>query len=226
VQLVNTASSKIAAYGDVDGTLTDTTIVTPLVWMKRRALPPPLNWLWLASLAARGPWWWVLDQFSRRASNVAIYSNYRGVSTALVRQLAEAYYRERILPKFFPRAKARLEEFRRAGVRLVLVTGGLDLFMEPMARDLHADCLAPKLAETDGVFTGQLMSAPFTGEEKARREHAAAHGIDLAQCLALGDALGDLPMLECVGKPLAVNPDARLAKVAAERKWPIERWKQ
>lgn len=217
----------MAAYCDVDGTLTDTTIVTPLVWMKWRALRPPWNWLWVASLAARGPWWWLLDQFSRRASNVAIYSNYRGVSSALVRQLAEAYYRERIQPKLFPEAKAWLADIRSKRVRLVLVTGGLDVFMEPMARDLAADCLAPKLMEQDGVFTGQLASVPFTGDEKARRlrEHAAANGIDLTQSWALGDALGDLPMLECVGRPIAVNPDRRLARVAAARQWPIKRWK-
>jgi HAD superfamily hydrolase (TIGR01490 family) len=225
---LNSSAANLAAYCDVDGTLTNTTIVTPLIWMKIRALPPPLNWLWLASLGIRGPWWWVLDQFSRSASNRAIYSNYHGISTALVRQLAEAYYRERIMPKLFPQAKQQIELFQREKVRVVLVTGGLDLFMQPMAQDLNAVCLAPSLEETKGIFTGRLKGPPFTGEQKALavRDHAARHGIALPESFALGDAIGDLPMLECVGKPIAVNPDKRLARIAAARGWQVARWKR
>lgn len=217
-----------AAYCDVDGTLTDTTIVTPLVWIKLRALPPPWNWLWLASLLGRGPRWWVLDHLSRTASNHAIYANYRGISVAQTRALAGDCYRNRIRPKLFAQAVRRLAQFRDDGFSLVLVTGGLDLFMRPMAAELGAECLAPSLAEQDGVFTGQLTSPPFTGEEKARivRQHAERHGIDLQRSFALGDAIGDLPMLECVGQPIAVNPDSRLAKIAFARGWKVEQWKR
>jgi HAD superfamily hydrolase (TIGR01490 family) len=217
----------VAAYCDVDGTLTDTNIVTPLVWMKKRCLPAPLRQLWMAALAVRLPWWWTVDQLSRRASNLAIYSHYRGVSASLVRGQAETYYREKIRPAAFAGAVARLKEFQRDGVRVVLVTGGLDVFMMPMAREFSADCLAPRLEESNGAYTGRLTSTPFTGEEKALqvRAHAAAHGIDLDSSYALGDAFGDLQMLECVGRPVAVNPDKRLAKIAADRGWQLERWR-
>ncbi|MEI7729468.1 MAG: HAD-IB family hydrolase [Verrucomicrobiota bacterium] len=225
---VNASSSSVyrAAYCDVDGTLTDTTIVTPLVWMKVHTLAPPWNWLWLASLAGRAPWWWCVDQFSRRASNVAIYSNYRGVSVAKVRSLASDYYQQRIKPKLFPHALDWIRARQSEGVKLVLVTGGLDLFMEPMARDFQADCLAPALEEQDGCFTGRLQGEPFTGAQKAAavRQHARANGMDLAQSFALGDAIGDLAMMECAGNPVAVNPDRRLLRVAAQRNWKTETW--
>jgi HAD superfamily hydrolase (TIGR01490 family) len=202
--------------------------VTPLIWLKRWFLPWPARWLWLASLGLRGPGWWLRDVFSRRASNVAIYANYRGLSANGARQWADHYYREFIKPKVFPQAVQRLDEFRQRGVRLVLVTGGLDLFMAPLARELAADCLAPSLAEQAGVFTGQLTTPPLTGEHKADaiRRHAATHGLDLQQSYALGDALGDLPMLECVGHPIAVNPDRRLARIARARGWPLEEWRR
>lgn len=218
---------NIAAYCDVDGTLTDTTIVTPLVWMKSHCLRPPLNWLWLASLLFRGPWWWILDQFSRSASNRAIYSNYRGMTVATVRNLAEEYYRNRIRPKLFSGAASWLEKLEAEQGRLVLVTGGLDLFMQPMAEDLKAECLAPSLEVQDGAFTGRLTTGPFTGDRKAAavRRHAAQHQVALEHSYALGDAIGDLPMLECVGRPIAVNPDRRLADVARARDWQVERWK-
>ncbi len=215
-----------AAYCDVDGTLTDTTIVSPLVWLKSRSSPRPSRWLWLASLAARGPWWLLLDQFSRRASNRAIYANYRGLPATQTRKLAAKFYRQMIRPRVFSQALARLESFRRSGHRLVLVTGGLDLYMQPMAGELGADCLAAQLEERAGVFTGKLTLGPLTGASKADavRRHAAQYGIDLSHSYALGDAVGDLAMLECAGKPLAVNPDRRLRKIAAQRGWPIEHW--
>jgi HAD superfamily hydrolase (TIGR01490 family) len=211
----------------VDGTLTDTNIVTPLVWMKQRALRAPWNTLWLASLAVRGPWWWTLDQFSRSASNRAIYSNYRGVAVELLHELGESYYRERIRPRLFSGAQQRLADWRREGIRIVLVTGGLDVFMEPMAREFAADCIAPGLEVRDGSYTGRLKTVPLTGAEKARRlrEHAAAHNVDLSKSQALGDAIGDLPMLECVGRPVAVNPDSRLSKIAIARSWQVEMWR-
>ena len=57
------------------------------------------------------------------------------------------------------------------------------------------------------------------------REYAEKHGIDLAQSFAYTDSHGDLPMLECVGHPAAVNPDRRLRRLAAARGWHVEEWK-
>lgn len=214
-----------AAYCDVDGTLTNTNIVGPLLWAKRCGPKP--DPLWLATLPVRGPWWWCLDQFSRRASNEAIYSNYRGMAVADVCGLAEEYYRQEIKPRFFPQALEFLSALRSQGVRVVLVTGGLDLFMRPLAADLDADCLAPQLEAVDGYFTGRLTTPPLTGVEKAAalRQHASRAAVDLPNSYALGDALGDLAMLECVGRPIAVNPDRRLEKIALDHCWRIEKWK-
>jgi alcohol-forming fatty acyl-CoA reductase len=210
----------------VDGTLARTTIVTPLVWMKRRFLPPPMRWLWPASLLVRGPWWLLLDRFSRRASNRAIYSNYRGIPADQTRKLAPDYYYDHIRPRIFEQAYEHLELFRSLNARVVLVTGGLDLFMKPMARALAADCIAPSLEERDGAFTGRLSTEPLSGERKAEavRRHAAEHGIDLKKSYALGDAIADMEMLEVVGHPIAINPDKRLLKTAIKRGWRVEWW--
>jgi phosphoserine phosphatase len=53
---------------------------------------------------------------------------------------------------------------------------------------------------------------------------ARRHDVDLASSWAYSDSLTDLPMLEAVGHPVAVNPDAGLARTAGERGWPVERW--
>jgi len=219
--------SGAAAYCDVDGTLAATTIVTPLLWYKRRLCSAPAAWAWLASLCVRGPYWLALDRSSRAASNRAIYSNYAGMDSARAKGLAGACYAACIQPRLYPQALARLAALRRDGARLVLVTGGLDFLVQPLAAELGADLIAPALEERGGAFTGALRGEPLTGEHKseALRAHAAAHGIDLSQSYAFGDAFGDLPLLECVGHPVAVNADRRLAAIARSRNWQMEDWR-
>ncbi|HYG76050.1 MAG TPA: HAD-IB family hydrolase [Planctomycetota bacterium] len=216
-----------AAYCDVDGTLTATTIVTPLIWYKRRLLSPAAYKMWLASLLFRGPWWLLLDRVNRGASNRSIYQQYRGIRGADARMIREACLQQCIWPRLFPKASSFLADMRAQGIKIVFVTGGLDFIMQPLADRFEADCIAPKLIESGGVFTGELDRPPLAGSYKADalRAHAAEHGIDLSQSLALGDAYSDLQMLECVGQPVAVNPDARLKQAAAGRGWKCENWK-
>lgn len=216
-----------AAYCDVDGTLTATTIVTPLLWYRRRLTNPAAFNLWRLSLCLRGPWWLLLDRFDRGASNRAIYSSYRGFSREKVEALRNDCYAGCIRPRLFPRAASQLAEFKRDGVAIVLVTGGLDFIMQPLAEEFGAACIAPHLLDRAGIFTGELDRPALTGRHKAGavREHARANGVDLSQSFALGDAFGDLEMLECAGHPIAANPDSRLAAVAAERKWRVENWR-
>lgn len=214
-----------AAYCDVDGTLTATTIVTPMLWFRRRR-NTLADKLWIASLPLRGPWWLMLDRLSRGASNRAIYSNYRGFNAAWMRENANACFEQCLKPRFHHVARMKLEELKQSGARLVLVTGSIDFLMRPLADYLGAELIAPGLLESNGKFTGAMNAPPLTGAEKssAIRAHAEANGIDLAASFALGDAYGDCDMLSAVGHPIAVNPDSRLRKIAMQRKWEILAW--
>jgi len=75
----------------------------------------------------------------------------------------------------------------------------------------------------DGVYTGKLAQPFCYGEGKADaiRRIADEEGYDLAQSYAYTDSAGDLPMLEAVGHPVAVNPDRALESIALHRGWPI-----
>jgi len=221
------AHSARAAYCDVDGTLSRTHIVGPLVFFQRRLLPRAAYGLWLATLPLRGAYWLLLDKFSRAASNRAIYACYAGWEAARIKALArecfDAYWR----PRLSREGLERLARLRQDGVQLVLVTGSLDFLLEPLARETGAELIAPRLEERDGRFTGRLDGGPLTGEGKADavREHAARHGVDLSASSSFGDALGDRLMLECVGHPVAVNPGRRLRALATRRGWAVERWR-
>lgn len=220
-------ATRRAAYFDVDGTLARSNIVGPLLFFRKKLMPPPLRELWLATVPARGLYWLVLDKLSRDASNRSIYAQYAGLDAARVRALAaelhEAFWRPRLLPQGLKRAA----ELRTQGVALVFVTGSIDFLVEPLAKELGAELIAPSLEEKDGRFTGRLTGPPLAGAHKADalQQHANRLGVDLSESHAFGDAIGDLPMLECVGHPVAVNPGRRLGAVARKRGWPVETWK-
>jgi phosphoserine phosphatase len=118
----------------------------------------------------------------------------------------------------------RVREHRRAGHRTVLITGALDFVIDPL-RPLFDDVVVAEMSvDADGTFSGQLLNAPPTGESRAQAlyDYAAAHGLDPAEGVAYADSTSDLPLLEAVGFPVAVNPETRLAALARKRGWLVE----
>jgi phosphoserine phosphatase len=69
---------------------------------------------------------------------------------------------------------------------------------------------------------------PPTGETRAQvlADYCAAEGLRLDESIAYADSSSDLPMLECVGFPVAVNPETRLAAIARKRGWLVENWEK
>ena len=129
-----------------------------------------------------------------------------------------------LLTKSFPAAIRRVREHRRAGHRTVLITGALDIAIGPL-RPLFDDVICARLDERgDGTFRGELLDVPPTGESRAQAmmDFADANGFDLAESVAYADSTSDLPMLEAVGFPVAVNPETRLSALARKRGWLVE----
>jgi phosphoserine phosphatase len=100
--------------------------------------------------------------------------------------------------------------------------------VQPLGEHLGVDDVIATRARLDeeGRYTGQLEFYAY-GPHKADaiREMAVKEGIDLAKSYAYSDSITDLPMLELVGNPVAVNPDRELTRVAREREWEM-RWFQ
>jgi HAD superfamily hydrolase (TIGR01490 family) len=219
--------TSVAAFFDVDGTLTRTTILHPLMWYQRARLSRARYLAWLAGLMFEVPRLVWIDRRSRSRVNVVFYRRYAGLRAADLRDWHRRTFDDNLWRRLFPGAAACLEDHRRQGHRIVLVTGGLDVVMAPLAQCVGAaDVIATHLVERDGVLTGEIDGPPIADERKGElvREYAEKHGIDLGQSFAYTDSHGDLPMLECVGRPAAVNPDRRLRRLAAERGWRAEDW--
>jgi len=118
-----------------------------------------------------------------------------------------------------------LREHRDAGRRLVLATTTPGDFIEHFAETVGFDeIVATRYAtDDDGRYTGALDGA-FTwaaGKLRAVREWALGAGVDMGESWAYSDSFYDAPLLESVGNPRVVSPDARLAALAAARRWPV-----
>jgi HAD superfamily hydrolase (TIGR01490 family) len=134
-----------------------------------------------------------------------------------------------ILPRVFPQVLQIAFEHQDAGRRVYIVTAAGHEVAEMLAHVLTLDGGIGSRSEVrDGVYTGR-PAGPFTyrqGKAQAIRELAAAQGIDLADSYAYSDSESDMPMLEAVGHPVAINPDRHLARIAKDRGWPILRFEK
>ncbi len=216
-----------AVFFDVDGTLCDTTIAHYYRYFMLRRLSPMAGKLWYTMFLLKCVYYVLLDKFDRQRLNVVFYRNYAGLPTAEIKLQASDCHTQIVKPRRFGEALACLDEHRRAGRAIVLVTGSLDFIIAPLAAEIGADAvIAARLIETDGRFTGKLDGPPIGAEEKARRmrDFAKEQGIDLSRSHAYGDSMADLPMLETVGYPHAVNPDRGLRTIARRRGWSMHQW--
>ncbi|HTU32072.1 MAG TPA: HAD-IB family hydrolase [Solirubrobacteraceae bacterium] len=130
-----------------------------------------------------------------------------------------------VLPRIYPRMLRVAHEHQDAGRPAYIVTAAAQDLADILARVMALDgALGSQLSEVEsGVYTGRPTGRFMYGDGKARAivELAARDGIDLAASYAYSDSESDLPMLECVGHPVVVNPDARLRRIARERDWEV-----
>jgi HAD superfamily hydrolase (TIGR01490 family) len=148
----------------------------------------------------------------------------RGWDQARVRALVEETLTEVIEPIVFDEALSLMAHHREQGRRVIIVSASPTEIVEPLARYLGVDeAIASRPAvDADGRYTGAVEFYAYgTGKAVAIRALAEAQGIDLERSYAYSDSVTDLPMLEVVGFPVAVNPDRELRRIANERGWDI-----
>ncbi|MGI9009350.1 MAG: HAD family hydrolase [Streptosporangiaceae bacterium] len=141
-----------------------------------------------------------------------------------ITSLGEEIYDETMADRIWEGSRELTKGHLDAGQRVWLVTATPVELAEILARRLGLTGALGTVAEAeDGIYTGRLVGGLLHGEAKAAAMLALAEreGLDLARCSAYSDSCNDLPMLELVGHPNAVNPDAQLRAVARERQWPI-----
>jgi len=151
-----------------------------------------------------------------------------GQSEADMRVRAEQFYAREVRPLFRPGARPVVEQHRAAGDRLVLLTSSSNYMSELTSADLGLDDFLCNRFEVDadGRYTGRAVEPLCYGAGKVAlaTRYAADHAADLAGATFYTDSFADLPMLEAVGRPVAVHPDPKLRRVAQRRGWPVVDW--
>ena len=206
-----------ASYFDVDGTLVRTNLVHPTLYYLRNQATPLKTIRHLGRALFKAPAMAVAELRDRRMFNELLYSAYAGVSEDRMEVLSEEVYSEILLPNLFPFARGLIQQSKRAGQKVVLISGALDCVLRHLGEELGADdVIANRLEMKDRIATGKILQPVVAGPTKARliREHAREHGYDLDDCYAYSDSYSDVPMLSVVGHPAAVNPDGRLRTLA------------
>ncbi|MGH2756581.1 MAG: HAD family hydrolase [Actinomycetota bacterium] len=137
------------------------------------------------------------------------------------REIAE----DSILPRVYSDIVQVINGHRDRGDLTFLVTAAPIELADTLARHLNMTGAIATVSEVDelGRYTGRLVGGVMHGPQKAKAaaEVAAQQGVDLAECAAYSDSMNDLPLLEAVGYPHAVNPEAELRRIAFARGWPI-----
>ncbi len=222
---------NIGAFFDLDGTLLpppslERRFLRHLYGRRELTVARGARWLW--EFLCRAPYDWL-------AATEGNKTYLAGIPETSVADWAARPGRRSFA--FFWEALVRLDWHAEQGHRLFLVSGTLAPLARLAARALAQRWLASGIAPLvsvcasepvvqAGVWTGGLGGEALCGPAKARAlgRLAAQRAVDLSRSYAYGNAWSDRWMLGCVGKPVAVNPSPRLARLALRRGWPVLRW--
>jgi len=219
------APERELAVFDLENTLMASNVVDTYAWLASRHLPVSERLSFIAELVKDGPQLLALDRRDRGDFLRSFYLRYKGASADKLRVDAWELFSEQLLLRSYPEGIARVREHRRLGHKTLLITGALDIVIAPLA-PLFDDVICAKLSEKDGRLTGRMEELPPIGEARAivLENYAEDHGIRLSESVAYADSASDLALLEAVGFPVAVNPEARLSIIARRRGWLVEEW--
>ena len=126
-------------------------------------------------------------------------------------------------PMVYEEALDLIAHHRMLGPQIIIISSSGTDVVEPIGERLGADlAIGTQVGIEDGKYTGEILFYAYgPGKAEAMRSLAAERGYDLDECYAYSDSFTDVPMLEAVGHPVAVNPDTELRKLAVENHWPI-----
>jgi fatty acyl-CoA reductase len=215
----------LAAF-DLENTLIASNVVESYSWLATRRLGPGERTRYVVRTLKEAPSLLALDRRDRGDFLRMFYRRYEGAPVDQIDADVGELFSQLVLTKSFPAAVRRVRHHRALGHRTVLITGALDFVIAPL-RPLFDEVIAARMGvRPDGTYSGELVEVPPTGETRAQllADYAEAEGLELAESVAYADSTSDLPMLEAVGFPVAVNPETRLAALARKRGWLVEHW--
>ena len=180
-------------------------------------------------LMLRIAWWSLMYKVSAIDVNTAVpkmlsYAEHQ--SASLTRADTQVWFENNLKAHITPQAVAKMRQHQAQGHRIVLISASTQFVVQPVAELLQIDFLCTQLLEQDDQLTGQVVDPPCYGAGKVvwAQRYAMGHQASLHDAYFYTDSYSDRPLLDQVGYPVAVNPDARLKRFARRRSWPIEKF--
>ncbi|HEY5644330.1 MAG TPA: HAD family hydrolase [Pseudomonadales bacterium] len=144
-----------------------------------------------------------------------------GMSEREMSELGERAFESRIRPIIYQEGRQLIDAHKSLGHEVVIITSASRFQVEPIARELGVDQLyCTELEIRNGLITGNVTPCYGPGKKKAAEVHTGFREADLADAYFYSDSCEDLPLLDQVGRPVAVNAKASLARLARSRGWP------
>ena len=147
----------------------------------------------------------------------------RGQAEFIFEEFGERVYTKNVAGSIYPEARALVKAHQDMGHEVVIVSSATRYQIAPAARELGiGHILCTELELENGVFTGEVVRPSCFGEGKrlAAEKFCAGSEAAMEESYFYTDSDDDLPLLEAVGKPTVVNPNAKLEAIARQRYWP------
>jgi len=216
------ADPKVGAFFDVDRTLLAG--FSASAFLRRQLLEGGISLRQLARGVTAAV------QFQRGQTSFPSFvrdlsTGWRGRSEDDLRAFGERVFRSSLASSIYPEARALVEAHRARGHTVAIISSATRFQTEPLARELQIEhVLCTELEFRDGGFTGEIERPACFGPGKALAAERLAelHDLDLGRSFFYTDSCDDLPLLEIVGRPRPLNPEARLEELARERSWPVQ----
>lgn len=219
-------ATEIAAFFDMDKTLLSASSAVLMVrYMVKRGELARQDVLRFISALLR----YKMGHLDMVETTRAIVRDLAGQSEAERIAHTRQWFREHLIDYVTEEGRRWVEAHRRLGHRVALITASPSYTAEQLADHLGMageDVMATRFEVRQGLFTGRMLEPMIYGQGKLDAAHAYAqtHRVDLGQSYFYTDSIADLPLLEMVGYPVAVNPDRSLRKLARRRGWSVVRF--
>lgn len=220
------ARSDVVAVFDLEGTVVKSNLVQQYLWLW--AGMPAKRWaLDAVNFGYSLPKYIKAERRDRGDFIRTFMRRYKGFKVSDIQRLVRGSVGRKLVRHAYPEALAQVKAHREAGHRTILVTGTIDLMVQPLL-PFFDEVVAGSMHERDGKLTGYLADPPLVDEARAAwlRHYASQNGINLTQSYGYGDSHADLAWLQLVGNANAVNPDLQLYRHAQEKRWNILDWKR
>jgi len=215
--------STIIAFFDMDYTLLDTS--SGLEYVKHLREQKRIG----ARLLLHIVWWTLMYKVAAVDMNRAVpklLSYVDDVSASRLMADSYAWVDQKLKAHITPRAIELIQAHRQQAHRVVLISASTQFAVQPVAEQINIDFICSQLVIVDDRITGDVVEPPCYGEGKVTwaQRYADEHNAALSAAYFYTDSHSDQPLLELVEHPIAVNPDARLKRMAQKRGWPIEKF--